>query len=352
MINSVFSHKVNRQIFWLFWGVTFVIIIELLQVVYGFSGRIAAVDGLVTIGLIILSIALISQSVLTKEGASYKIFPLLIIILLATAACGGIDYYILEAIYRDQPVYTSFLRASLPFRIFLIWILICAFVFMNFLWNRASAQNSLQTRKDALEKMAKEAELNKIYRQFQPHFIFNCLNTIQVLIETQPEQAEKTVQNLSDFLRGSIQRKQEDRIVLAAEMEHLALYLAIEKIRFGDRLISQIDVTERAESMQLPPLILQPLIENAIKFGLYGTVDQVKIQCVVSDKDENLKIKITNPFDEDAQPPKGTGYGLHSVQRRLYLIFGRQDLLQTTTENHIFTVQLTIPQYYDKSTRN
>ncbi len=94
-------------------------------------------------------------------------------------------------------------------------------------------------------------------------------------------------------------------------------------------------------------MIIQPLVENAIKHGLYNVTDQVEIKIICRAIDNQLLIQITNPFDteESSKPKKGTGFGLSSIQRRLYLLYGRNDLLETQIQDNIFTSTLKIPQY-------
>ena len=96
--------------------------------------------------------------------------------------------------------------------------------------------------------------------------------------------------------------------------------------------------------MKLPALLLQPIMENAIKFGLYDTVDEIEIVLKAEQEDNNLVISVTNPFDPETSAPKGTGFGLQSVQRRLYLLFARNDLVNTETKENIFTTIIKIPQ--------
>ena len=119
--------------------------------------------------------------------------------------------------------------------------------------------------------MAKESELFKLRQQLQPHFLFNSLNSINALIGNRPDEARKMVQQLSDFLRGTIKKEETQWVTLQEEMQYLQLYLDIEKVRFGNRLSTAIEIGEDVSEMTLPALILQPIVENAIKFGLYDT---------------------------------------------------------------------------------
>ncbi|MGH2563597.1 MAG: sensor histidine kinase, partial [Ginsengibacter sp.] len=132
---------------------------------------------------------------------------------------------------------------------------------------------------------------------------------------------------------------------LEEEIQYLRLYLDIEKVRFGHRLQIEIIYTDEALLLKLPSLLLQPVVENAIKFGLYDTIGDVLIKLEAATENNYLKIMVQNPFDpETSQPLKGTGFGLTSIQRRLFLLFGRQDLLQTRKDEANFITTILIPQ--------
>src|SRR5690606_36279001 len=129
------------------------------------------------------------------------------------------------------------------------------------------------------------------------------------------------------------------------ELDHLRLYLAIEKVRFGHRLVVDFHVDSSSDQCQVPPMIIQPLLENAIKYGLYDITDDVHIEINVSKVENILKIEIKNPFDSETQTThKRSGFGLRSIERRLFSIYGRTDLLQTHTSSQTFTATLLIPQ--------
>jgi two-component system LytT family sensor kinase len=132
---------------------------------------------------------------------------------------------------------------------------------------------------------------------------------------------------------------------LKDELNHLQLYLDIEKVRFGHRLKTEVTCDEKTLNLMLPPLLLQPIMENAIKFGLYDTIGEITINLTAKVESGNLEIAISNPFDlQTAQPKQGTGFGLSSVQRRLYLLFSRNDLLQVNNADNLFTTTVKIPQ--------
>jgi two-component system, LytTR family, sensor kinase len=194
------------------------------------------------------------------------------------------------------------------------------------------------------ENLNKEAELLKLRHQLQPHFLFNSLNSINALITIQPKEARKMVQQLSEFLRGTIRADEHNLVSIENELKHLDLYLKIEKVRFGHRLNTVIDLDENANIKTIPSLLLQPLMENAIKFGLYGTTDLVDISLKIASNNNMVEFIITNPIDGDVKSQSGTGFGLASIHRRLYLLYGRTDLLTTSKTENTFSAMLKIPQ--------
>jgi two-component system LytT family sensor kinase len=154
------------------------------------------------------------------------------------------------------------------------------------------------------------------------------------------------IHQLSDFLRGTLKRDEQQSVTLEEELHHLELYLDIEKVRFGSRLQTDIQVDDVAKKLHVPALLLQPIVENAIKFGLYDTIGEVMITLEAKNINEQLRITISNPYDEEtAVSTQGTGFGLASIHRRLYLLFARNDLLKTSSAENIFTTTLLIPQY-------
>ena len=250
-----------------------------------------------------------------------------------------IDWFI------GDSTYSEFMKTSLPLRFIASFLLIGCTAIINVLWNSQKSQNEQEKRRTDAEKLAREAELYNLRQQLQPHFLFNSLNSIVALIENQPERAKEMVFQLSDFLRGTLRKDDQQLISFQEEVEHLQLYLEIEKVRFGHRLNIQVNITEEALKKQLPAMIVQPLLENAIKYGLYDTTEQVNISIDAITTPTSLEIQITNPFDSNNNSARSSsGFGLRSVERRLFLIYGRADLLKTNQANDAFIAQVKIPQ--------
>jgi LytS/YehU family sensor histidine kinase len=230
----------------------------------------------------------------------------------------------------------------------IIWLMITLVAILSWIWYYIQEQRDSELREQDALKLAREAELATLRQQLQPHFLFNSLNSISALAGSRPEEARKMIQQLSDFLRGTIRRDDQQLVTLDEELKHLQLYLEIEKVRFGHRLRTELAKDDEALSMKLPSLLLQPIVENAIKFGLYDTTGEITIRIQARVVENNLELKVENPFDPaTSQPRQGTGFGLNAVQRRLYLLYARNDLLTTTqdgTEQPIFITNVRIPQ--------
>ncbi len=246
-------------------------------------------------------------------------------------------------------VYLTFVNGTSLYRFTVLFFIFLSTTLISMMWYQRGEYEDAKNRKSEMEQMAREAELFRLRQQLQPHFLFNSLNSIHALIAKRPEEARAMLNQLSEFLRGTIRRDDDKLTPLKEEMALLRRYLDIEQVRFGHRLQVKFDCQPDAESWKVPPLILQPLLENAIKFGIYGTTGDIEISldCLIADN--YLTIRITNPFDSDMQSPPGTGFGLKSVRRRLYLLYGRADLLESKTGEGIFQVLLKIPKLHDQS---
>lgn len=247
---------------------------------------------------------------------------------------------------RDN--YTDFIQSSWAIRFGAGFLLISSMSMFSLLWYSQQEQKEMDNRRTEAEKLSREAELFKLRQQLQPHFLFNSLNSISALTGSNPEKARHMIQQLSDFLRGTLRKNEQQWNTLEEELNYLELYLDIEKVRFGHRLRTEINYEQEILLLKLPALLLQPVVENAIKFGLYDTTGEVIIKISAIKEKGNLKIIVENPFDaETSQPFKGTGFGLSSIQRRLFLLFARNDLLTTKKEGEFFTTVILVPQTDD-----
>lgn len=309
------------------------------------SWKIALTDALVSSVLLgLFSFITVTIFRFYQPGATNRIYRFLFGIFISGIYTLSLKYA-LNFIYSSAPEYLDFLEKSLPVRLVFALFFISFLIIINWFWYYFIEQKEAVVRLNTTDQMIKEAELAKLRQQLQPHFLFNSLNSINALVVTKPQEARKMIQQLSEFLRGTLKKDEQQLVPFKEELEHLKLYLEIEKVRFGHRLNIDIQADDHSLACKIPPLLLQPIVENAIKFGLYDTIDIVTISVHAAFLNSYLQIEIKNPFDpETPTSGKGVGFGLSSIQRRLYLIFGRQDLLSTETQGQIFMTSLKIPQ--------
>lgn len=251
---------------------------------------------------------------------------------------------ILQWLFSENVFYLEMLRESFYLRWAFLAIPEILFAVIALVISKLEVQEEAQKREATINQLSREAELTSIRQQLQPHFLFNSLNSISALVVSQPQKAREMVLQLSDFLRGTIRKDHKEWVSLEEELGYLKMYLDIERVRFGHRLHVEIDSGEFSEVLKLPQLLVQPLLENAIKHGLYGLTGDVDIQVKAFKEQNYLMIQIENPYDEDSSPSSGVGFGLSSVKRRLELLFGRTDLLKADSREGRFTVILKIPQ--------
>jgi len=192
--------------------------------------------------------------------------------------------------------------------------------------------------------LVKEAELHALKSQINPHFLFNSLNSISSLTMTNPARAQEMVINLSQLMRYSLKHDQSEKVSFKQELENNNLYLQIEKVRFGSKLEPVFEIDENCLKAEIPNMILQPIYENAIKYGVYEATEPVEIKTVARCSDELLQITISNPYDANVKSKKGEGIGLRNIRDRLQIIYGNPYLLKLEDNKKEFTVTLTIPQ--------
>ncbi len=298
---------------------------------------------MLVLALCIWGMLLVVNAYPTRVGVT--IYALLIGSFFATAA-GFVTWIVLKFIFRNQDhSYTDWLAYSMPIRYFSDW-LICGWIATySAIVKEAETIEKKFLKQNDLTNLHREAELYKLRQQLQPHFLYNSLNSISALTMIEPAKAQDMISKLSDFLRTSVKRDGQEKILLDEELQYIEAYLSIESVRFGDRLKILFEKNYEPKA-EIPPFILQPVMENAIKFGLYGKTGEVNIKVAIAQQDTMLQISVTNPYDKDNQPTRGTGFGLEGIKRRLYLLFSRTDLLDVSKTDTTFTTVLSIPQTY------
>jgi hypothetical protein len=239
--------------------------------------------------------------------------------------------------------YIHFLADTSIFRFLLISIILT--LLLAFFWADQQKTHLIKLNDFALqmERESIRIELESLQKQLKPHFLFNSLNSISALTVSNPVEARKMVLKLSDYMRYSVAQK-ETMTTLASEIGQIMRYIDIEKVRFGNRLNVDFEIDSDIKSLEIPSMILQPIIENAIKYGLYDSVDDVVINVHSIVKNRHLEITVSNPYDEETVTAnKGVGYGLESVRKKLNIIYHSSNLITTSNSDGRFHTIIQIP---------
>lgn len=252
-------------------------------------------------------------------------------------------YFLLKNMYEINESYVQFLNESLPWRVITgVFYYLFFIMFYYVMLYYEDLQEKLKTETD-LQNLVKEAELTALKSQINPHFLFNSLNSISSLTITNPDDAQEMVIKLSDFLRYSLSHDKNETTSLQDEINNLGRYLDIEKVRFGRRLKFVSNISGNCLNVNIPNMILQPLIENSIKHGVYNSSEEVLVELNCMIKGDYVHIEIRNDYDPEAVKKKGQGIGLSNIKKRLHLIYQRHDLLEIKAEKLTFTARLKFP---------
>jgi two-component system LytT family sensor kinase len=254
------------------------------------------------------------------------------------------NYLILSSVFKGDNSYLYYLRSSIPWRMgngFLFYGMIILSYYLLIFYQNFRDQ---VVKESELKTLVKESELSSLKSQINPHFIFNSLNSISSLTILSPDKAREMIIKLSDFMRYAISQKEEKMTTLREELLNIRRYLDIEKIRFGNRLKISENTDEQCMDKKLPGLILQPLIENAVKYGVYESIESAEIEIKTDCNEQALKVKIRNDYDPDFASKKGEGIGLTNIRSRLGIIYKNDNLISIDKSGHIFEVTVIFPQ--------
>jgi hypothetical protein len=267
------------------------------------------------------------------------------ILLVATlVVCLGCSAAITCLLAAKDGTHLNFMLISLPWKIAEGVVLYAIIVMVYYLCIYVERLNEKAANEIRLNKMLKDGELNLLKSQINPHFLFNSLNSVNSLIIKDVNQSQEMLVALSDYLRYTVLATHREMSTLKEEVENIRRYLAIEQLRFGDKLAYEINVAEDCQPLKMPAMLLQPLFENAVKHGVYESTETVRITATAAQKAQHLHIEISNNFDaEAAGQSKGSGTGLKNTKEQLRLRYGAAALLQTKVENGKFVVALKIP---------
>lgn len=209
----------------------------------------------------------------------------------------------------------------------------------------AAFDRSTQAERRALELrvLARESELRSLRGQLDPHFLFNSLNSVAALIGSDAQAARRMCFLMAGFFRKSLGVGSQQSIALAEEINLAETFLAIEEVRFGERLRKRFDVDRDALTLAVPPLVLQPLVENAVHHGVAHLVDGGEVTVRARQRDGLLELVVENPCDPDRPPSRGTGVGLANVRSRIDTLFGHRASVDVISTPDSFRVSIVLP---------
>jgi two-component system, LytTR family, sensor kinase len=256
----------------------------------------------------------------------------------------SIAYFLLELICADNLIYLNFLNKSLPWRFFTGLLYYSIIILIYYLYIYYASFKKKLLKENEMQRLIRDTQLSLLKSQLNPHFIFNSLNSISALTTLDPIRARDMVIRLSSFLRYSLGQPASELISLKQELENCVLYLDIEKTRFGDKLLVEMNIEPGTEEQMIPGMILQPLLENAIKYGVYESLEPVTINIHAGWEDRFFKIDIINAFEGMPGAQMGKGLGLKNVKERMDLIYGNKQLMVVENKDGIFQVTLYFPQ--------
>ena len=352
MTHPILENRSRVLIWCLAWVILAAGQASVIHFVYGSTTDIAVADGIISMllyGLLGITIWFPVRYMLRSNN---KVLSTIMNVILTGAVTIVLWLFITRALVRalvpEKEDYDLFWHTVLVFRVAAGVLIFFVVTLIYYLYLSATQLAEKASRQAQLEALVREGELKMLRAQINPHFLFNSLNSMSSLTLTDPMKAREMILKLSDFMRYSLSSRTDQPVTLQSEMESLRLYLEIEKVRFGDRLIIEEDIQPECLTALLPGMLLQPLYENAVKHGVYESTEKVVIRTSAHKEDGLVVISVTNNIDpESVVTRKGAGIGLVNVRSRLELFFGEKADLTVTRKDDSFNVMIKFP--YRKS---
>ncbi|MEN8203726.1 MAG: histidine kinase [Bacteroidota bacterium] len=255
---------------------------------------------------------------------------------------------ILNAFFSEQEAYMDFLNGSLPWRAGLGGMVYLVLVLIYYLVSNNQKLQERMQQEERLKVLVRDAELNVLKSQINPHFLFNSLNSISSLTMSNPDEARDMIIRLSDFLRYSLKHRENEFVPLQEELGRMKDYLAIEKIRFGEKLQYVFNISGECEVFPVPTMIFQPLFENAIRHSVYESTDPVTVRFDCTMDNGYMRTVIANDYDPKVPSRKGTGVGLQNVRQRIELAYQDKGSVHWLGEDGVYTVTILFPRIFTK----
>ncbi len=346
--------KTHQVVFWIGWSFFSLVLAALLNSSGGLPEEKALLFGAILAGVAQVSASAAAFSCRTAPLARTPAWRVLLIhttaavvLTLLWVKIGGVIAREMEAVSGWSGTYKEYhQKANLLYGAGEFYYLLSVAVQYALIAQRASKA----AEENALESnvRAREAELSALKAQINPHFLYNSLNSISALTSIDPARAREMCVSLADFLRLTLGMGEKAVIPLREEMSLLERYCAIEKVRFGDRLSVKEEIQEEAKECLLPPLLLQPLFENAVVHGIAQMPEGGWIRLRAARNGDRMSLTVENSWDPEAGSSRKNGVGLKNVQRRLEARYGNEAQLQASAEDEVFRVHLSFPAETEK----
>jgi two-component system sensor histidine kinase AlgZ len=241
------------------------------------------------------------------------------------------------------PGLVSFQRDTAPYLLGVGVLVFLIAAFLHYLIGAIDASRNAETEALRLDVASREAELRALRAQVHPHFLFNSLNSINALIATKPDEARRACVLLAEFLRTTLTLGGKDRVTIAEEVGLAERLLSLERIRFGERLGVTISVEEGVRPFFVLPLVLLPLVENAVTHGIAHMLEPGAVEVTAKREGAHIRLTVANPRDSDAPASRGTGLGLQNVRRRLLAAYRNEATMEVASSPTSFTVTVKVP---------
>lgn len=342
------QRKGNLQIYFLVWLLLFGIHFAISLLVYKFPVVPALLDAFISSAMLQLiatglGFTLRSQSVSAMTSAR-KVMSNILAAMVLLAIWFWTCSLIYPAALQSYPDELAIVQSQKIARAIIGGILILFFALVFFLMQVYEDLTRRRKEEADLRLLIREAEIKALKSQINPHFLFNSLNSISALTTFDAARARSMLVKLSDFMRYSLKMDYKALTTFEKELENMKRYLEIEKVRFEDRLTFLIETDEECLTAQLPNLALQPILENAVKYGVYENQTETCITLRAIGGPSNLSVTIQNNYDPTAHTRKGAGIGQENLRRRMELIYRRSDLIQIRSSKYLYSVTLNFPQ--------
>lgn len=310
-----------------------------------FEVLLVVVPTFLAYGFVCLSAWYVSRAVPVTRAS----LPAVLTASVVSALCGGLLWYALAQGWRallrqlspTQPFGGAEDQQLLLFGVAVLLYLLSLSVYHVSVAYDATLEAEAQRLE--FQVLTRDAELRALRAQLNPHFLYNSLNSISALTLSDPAGARRMCVLLGDFLRHTLKVSALDRVPLAQELTLIESFLAIEQVRFGTRLSLERDIDPAASPCRVPPLLLQPLMENAIVHGIAGLLEGGTIRLTVARRDGRILVRVENPRDPDVAPRRHGGVGLENVRRRLQTAFPERARVDALAEPGSFRVDLNLP---------